>query len=162
MFIKNAVLFILMIGFSSTLSCTNPTGSDTSSGSGTGTGWTVTVTAFPTSISSSRAETSGIIVLVKDETGSPATKGTTICVIAQRGGFMDSSGSSEGIPVSVCESITNDLGQMQITYVPLKTWEVEVSPGEFKKLNLPIGSGPDTISASANGKNGSVTIQVVD
>jgi hypothetical protein len=160
-YLKVFVALVLIGLIAGSISCTAPTGSTSGSGSGTGTGWTVTVSAFPPSISSSNAETSGILVIVKDGAGSPASKGTSVCVAAQRGGFA---ASTEGgtIPISVCESTNNDIGQIQIAYLPLKTWKVEISPGVFEQMNLPIGPGPDTISATAMGFSGSKTIQIID
>jgi hypothetical protein len=120
------------------------------------------VSAFPTSISSANVETSAILVIVKDGSGNPAIKGTSVCVAAQRGGFVSTSSTSSDIPVTVCESITNDIGQMQIAYIPLKTYNVETAPGVFTKENLAIGPGPDTISVTAMGASGSKTIQITD
>jgi hypothetical protein len=159
-YLKVIVILVLFGLTAGSLSCTSPTGSTASSGSGTGVGWTVTVSTSPGSPSTSRGEVLGVIALVKDRSGGPAIKGTSVCFSALRGGFVtDTSGS---VYVSFCESTTNDVGQVQATYTPLKMMEVEISPGVFKIMAVPIDPGPDTISASALGAFGSTTIQVLE
>ena len=152
------VLFLigLTAGF---LSCTSPTASTTSSGSGTGVGWTVTISAFPTSVSASNGVASSVVVQARDSSGSPAIKGTNVCVTASRGSFLHT-GSTPTNPLldtTHCETTTNDIGQLQVTYVPLI----------LEKINgvvyaVAIASGSDVISASAMGAIGYTTIQVLD
>jgi hypothetical protein len=163
LFFKGTALLFLFLMMPGVLSCTKPTGSTSGSSSGTGSGWTVTVTAYPTSASTSRGEVCGVIVQARDSSGSPAVKGTLVCVYAHRGGFLKSTDESSDEPqiyASICESTTNDIGQLQAAYVPLVLAEIETSPGEYKKVAVAIDTGPDTITGSAMGSFGNTQIQV--
>jgi hypothetical protein len=146
------------------LSCTASSGSTSGSGSSTGTGWAITVSATPSSASASRGEYLSIVVLVKDRNGTPAIKGTNVCVSALRGGFINpSSTDPAGLVVNpVCSATTNDIGQVQVTYNALRVYNVErpAGSGTYTSVNGAIDPGPDTITGTAMGASGSTSVQV--
>jgi hypothetical protein len=163
-YFKAMILLICLILTAVNFSCTSSTGSSGSSGSGTGTGWTITVSATPGSVSASRGEYSSIVVLVKDRNGSPAVKGTNVCVSALRGGFINTASTdTSGLVVNpVCSTTTNDIGQVQATYNALRVMSVErpAGSGTYISVNVAIDPGSDTITATAMSASGSTTIQV--
>jgi hypothetical protein len=154
---KGWVVLLCMIGLAGSSSCTSSTGSSSSSGSSTGSGWNISVTTSAASVSASRLDTIGVIAIVKDRNGSPAVKGTNVCLTALRGGFLtvDSSGGSKVI-ATMCATTTNDIGQTQATYVAA----VNGVSDSGSVIQVPIESGTDTITASAMGVFGSAVIQV--
>lgn len=159
-YFKGIGLLVGLLLIAGMLSCTSSTGGSSSSGSGTGTGWIITVSATPTSASASNGEVLGIVAVVKDRNGTPAVRGTNVCVSALRGGFVNP-GSTDGlVVVSICSTTSNDIGQVQAIYTPLKVYEVEVTTGTFQKMNVPISPGTDTLTATAMGVSGSTNVQV--
>jgi hypothetical protein len=161
-YFKAMGLLICLLSAALGLSCTASSGSTSGSGSSAGTGWTITVSATPSSVSSSSAGNLGIVALVKDRNGAPAVRGTNICISALRGGFVNPSSTDPGglVVVSICAATTNDIGQAQATYSPLRATNIEISPGTFQVFNSPISPGTDTITATAMGVSGSTVVQI--
>ncbi|MBA4393219.1 MAG: hypothetical protein C0407_06675 [Desulfobacca sp.] len=157
------VLLIGLIGTAANFSCTSSSGSSSSSGSGTGAGWTVTVSATPSSASTSNGETLGIVALVKDRNGTPAVKGTNVCISALRGGFVNLASTDRLVLVTICSATTNDIGQAQATYTPLKVMSIETPSGSgtYQNFNVSISPGTDTITATGMGASGSTVVQVL-
>jgi hypothetical protein len=151
------ILLLCIVGLAGAFSCTSSTGSSSSSGSSTGSGWTISVSTSPSAVSASRLDTIGVIALVKDRNGSPAVKGTNVCLTALRGGFLiiDSSGGTKVI-ASMCAPTTNDIGQTQATYMAA----VNGTSSSGAAIQVPIEPGTDTITASGMGAFGSAVVQV--
>ena len=127
------------------LACSSGTGSSTSAGAtgtgGSGVGWTVNVKMFTSTISLGKAESTSVVITVRDAAGAPAPKGTRICLSTTHGLiFVDELGKDSPV-VTGCVSTSNDIGQLLGTYVPLQT-------------------GTDQVQASSMGGFGSATIQV--
>jgi hypothetical protein len=127
------------------LACSSGTGSSTSTGAtgtgGSGVGWTVNVKLFASTLSLGKAETTSVVVTVRDAAGAPAPKGTRICLSTTRGQiWVDELGKDEPV-VTGCVSTSNDIGQLLGTYVPLQT-------------------GTDQVQASSMGGFGSATVQI--
>ncbi len=125
--------------------CNTGTGSTTSAGAtgsgGTGVGWTVDVRVFAGTVSLSKAETTTVMVTVKDAAGGYAPKGTRICLSTTHGLiWIDELGKDSPV-ISGCVTSSNDRGQLMGTYVPLKV-------------------GLDQVQASSQGAFGSAAIQV--
>lgn len=154
-------LLIALAGLASMLSCTSTTGSSAGSGTGTGSGWTITITATPTAASTSAGENLGVVVVVRDRNGTPALKGTNICVNALRGGFVNNASETGLVIVSICATTTDDFGQAQVIYTPLRVADVEITPGSFRQMNVTISPGSDTITATGMGVSGTTTVQVL-
>jgi hypothetical protein len=94
-------------------------------------------------VSLSKAESTTVIVTVKDAAGGAAPKGTRICLSTTHGLiWVDELGKDEPV-VAGCVSTSNDIGQVMGTYAPLK-------------------AGMDQVQASAMGAFGSASIQVLD
>lgn len=130
-----------------TAACNSGTGSTTSAGAtgsgGTGVGWSVNVRVFSGTLSLSKAESTTVIVTVKDAAGGAAPKGTRICLSTTHGLiWVDELGKDEPV-ISGCVTTSSDIGQLMGTYVPLK-------------------AGTDQVQASAMGAFGSASIQVVE
>ena len=137
------LIFILFaVGLAS---CSSGAGSNTSAGAtgagSSGVGWTVNVKIFSSTLSLGKGEQTSVAVTVRDGSGTPAPKGTRICLSTTRGAiWVDELGKDE--PVSTgCVSTTNDIGQLFGTYVPLRT-------------------GTDQVQASSMGGFGSATVQI--
>jgi hypothetical protein len=156
-FWKSLILLLCIIGLAGSFSCTSSTGSSSSSGSSTGAGWIISVTTSADAVSASRLDTIGVLVIVKDRNGSPAVKGTSVCLTALRGGFLtaDSAGSTK-VLASMCSSTANDIGQIQATYIAA----VNGTNSSGTVVLVPIEPGTDTITASAMGVFGSKVVQV--
>ena len=127
--------------------CGGGVGSTTSSGAtgsgGTGVGWTVQVKVFSSTLSLSKAETTSVIVTVRDAAGGSALKGTRVCLSTTHGLiWVDELGKDSPV-IAGCVSTSNDIGQLFGSYVPLKV-------------------GTDQVQASAQGAFGSATITVVE
>ena len=125
--------------------CSSGTGSSTSAGStgtgGSGVGWTVNVKVFSSTISLGKAESTSVVVTVRDAAGAPAPKGTRICLSTTHGLiFVDELGKDAPV-VTGCVSTSNDIGQLLGTYVPLQ-------------------AGTDQVQASSMGGFGSATVQI--
>jgi hypothetical protein len=156
-------LLIAGLSFLGLLSCNWGTGSTTSSGSsGTGVGWKITITPFANSVSSSQQNSTQVMIIVKDSSGAPAPKGTPVCYAALRGGFLLTGNT---VIASKCDTTSNDIGQVLVTYIPSVLSEVTtVDPTTGTSTTVtkqvPIDPGPDTISASSMGAFGSTTINV--
>jgi hypothetical protein len=162
LYFKRLVLLIYLVLAVANFSCTSSSGSSSSSGSGTSTNWAITVSATPSSVSSSSGGSLGIVALVKDRNGTPAVKGTNVCITALRGGFVNPGSTDPAglVVTSICAATTNDIGQAQATYTPLRAVNVEISPGTFQAFNVAISPGTDTITATAMGASGSTSVQV--
>lgn len=155
------ICLIALTGLASILSCTSTTGSSAGSGTGTGSGWTITITATPTAASTSAGQNLGVVVVVRDRNGTPALRGTNICVNALRGAFVNTASESGLVVVSICATTTDDIGQAQVIYTPLRVADVEITPGNFRQMNVSIPTGQDTITATAMGVSGTTTVQVL-
>jgi len=136
---------IVMLFAAGLPACSSGTGSNTSSGAtgtgGSGVGWTVNVKIFSSTISLGRAESTSVVVTVRDGAGAPAPKGTRICLSTTHGLiFVDELGKESPVATG-CVSTSNDIGQLLGTYVPLQT-------------------GTDQIQASSMGGFGSATVQI--
>jgi hypothetical protein len=128
---KTLMLVVICLAFGGILSCSG-TGSTASSGgtSGTSTGWTITVQVGTNPLPfNGTAETEGlgsnttvIMALVKDSTGAPAPNGTNICMTAVLNGFLKP-GAAE-LQATVCETISNNLGQS------IQTYQGRLMPGD--------------------------------
>ena len=144
--IPAGILGLIFILFAVGLaSCSSGAGSSTSAGAtGTGSsgvGWTVNVKIFASTLSLGKGEQTSVAVTVRDGSGTPAPKGTRICLSTTHGSiWVDELGKDE--PVSTgCVSTTNDIGQLFGTYVPVRT-------------------GTDQVQASSMGGFGSATVQI--
>ena len=138
------LIFVFLIA-AGLLACSSGTGSSTSAGAtgtgGSGVGWTVNVKIFSSTISLGKAESTSVVVTVRDAAGAPAPKGTRICLSTTHGLiFVDELGKDEPV-VTGCVSTSNDIGQLMGTYVPLQT-------------------GTDQVQASSMGGFGSATVQI--
>jgi hypothetical protein len=127
------------------LACSSGTGSSTSTGAtgtgGSGVGWTVNVKLFSSTLSLGKAESTSVVITVRDAAGAPAPKGTRICLSTTHGQiWVDELGKDEPV-VTGCVSTSNDIGQLLGTYVPLQ-------------------SGTDQVQASSMGGFGSATVQI--
>ena len=125
--------------------CSSGAGSSTSAGAtGTGTsgvGWTVNVKVFSSTISLGKAESTSVVVTVRDGAGAPAHRGTRICLSTTHGQiWVEELGKDEPV-VTGCVSTSNDIGQLLGSYVPLQT-------------------GTDQVQASSMGGFGSATVQI--
>ena len=158
---KTLILLLCIVWLAGSFSCTSSTGSSSSSGSGTGSGWTISVTASAGSVSASRLDTAGVLAIVRDRNGSPAIKGTNVCLSATRGGFLttDSTGSTT-VLATMCAPTANDIGQAQATYIPAVMGSSTSAGGSTTTTMVPIAPGTDTITASAMGVFGSTVIQI--
>ncbi len=136
-------VFLIMVA--GLLACSSGAGSSTSTGAtgtgGSGVGWTVNVKLFSSTLSLGRAESTSVVVTVRDAAGSPALKGTRICLSTTHGMiFVDELGKDAPV-VTGCVSTSNDIGQLLGTYVPQQT-------------------GTDQVQASSMGGFGSATVNI--
>jgi hypothetical protein len=136
---------ILIIMSAGLLACSSGAGSSTSAGAtgtgGSGVGWTVNVKIFSSTISLGRAESTSVVVTVRDAGGAAAPKGTRICLSTTHGQIWVDELGKDAPVVTGCVSTSNDIGQLMGTYVPMQT-------------------GTDQVQASSMGGFGSATVQI--
>jgi hypothetical protein len=125
--------------------CSSGTGSSTSTGAtgtgGSGVGWTVNVKIFSSTLSLGKAESTSVVVTVRDAAGAPAPKGTRICLSTTHGQiWVDELGKDSPV-ITGCVGTSNDIGQLMGTYVPVQ-------------------AGTDQVQASSMGGFGSATVQI--
>jgi hypothetical protein len=140
--ILGLILILFAVGLAA---CNSGVGSSTSTGAtgsgASGVGWTVNVKIFSSTLSLGRGESTSVAVTVKDGSGTPAPKGTRICLSTTHGSiFVDELGKDEPV-VTGCVNTSNDIGQLLGTYVPLRT-------------------GIDQVQATSMGAFGAATVNI--